>query len=285
MKLFFSDIDGTFQDLGQEIPEVNREAVKKVQETGNRFVFVTGRSLEMVEEMMAAEGIACDIIYGNGAGLKRQGELAKLRHPLTSMHTQLIIEYLAQSGVFYFVHTTQGVYSPDPQLYTAQFQQLEQKLRQDLGALGEKIYTFKSAYFFEECQVVTDWAAFLADDTKQIIKVELMDGDDQRIEQLVADFPLAEVTIFQSYVQTLEIVHPLSVKGAAIQEYLADFPDSLSYGIGDGDNDRSMFEVVDVAVAVGNASEAIQAMCDRTIGTSLSGGVGHFILAELAEAH
>lgn len=283
MKLFFSDIDGTFQDLGHAIPEINKEAIAKVHESGNRFVFVTGRGLTMVEEMMAQEAIFCDVIYGNGAGIKRQGEPAKLRHPLTSTQTQQIIDYLEKQDVFYFIHTNQGVYSPNPALYTQQFQMLEDKLIQDLAELGKKIYTFKHAYFFEECQVVTDWSRLLADTSLEIIKVELMEGDDQKLKHIQMYFPLTDMTIFQSYVQTLEIVHPLSVKGAAIQEYLADFPESISYGIGDGENDRSMFEVVDVSVAVGNAPQAIQALCDRTIGDSLTGGVGQFILQELAD--
>lgn len=54
MNIIFSDIDGTFQDLGADIAQINIDAIDALQKHQDKFVFVTGRGLEMVEEMQEA---------------------------------------------------------------------------------------------------------------------------------------------------------------------------------------------------------------------------------------
>lgn len=71
MNIIFSDIDGTFQDLGADVAQINIDAVEALQKNQDKFVFVTGRGFEMVEELQEGSGLACDAIFANGAGLKK----------------------------------------------------------------------------------------------------------------------------------------------------------------------------------------------------------------------
>ena len=82
MQIVFSDIDGTFQEMGHPIHEINKEAIRCLQAQGDHFVFVTGRGFELVQDMMAEEGLSCDVIFGNGAGLMVKGEAPVLTHTL-----------------------------------------------------------------------------------------------------------------------------------------------------------------------------------------------------------
>lgn len=43
MQIVFSDIDGTFQEMGQPVPEINKTAINYLKAQGDHFVFVTGR--------------------------------------------------------------------------------------------------------------------------------------------------------------------------------------------------------------------------------------------------
>ncbi len=50
-KLVFSDLDETLL-VGNDVPEVNREAIYKMQEKGVKFVVATGRSYNMVDNIL-----------------------------------------------------------------------------------------------------------------------------------------------------------------------------------------------------------------------------------------
>ena len=51
MQIVFSDIDGTFQEMGHPIHEINKEAIRCLQDQGDHFVFVTGRGFELVQDV------------------------------------------------------------------------------------------------------------------------------------------------------------------------------------------------------------------------------------------
>lgn len=282
MQIVFSDIDGTFQEMGQPVPEINKEAIKALQAQGDHFVFVTGRGIDLVEMMMTEEEISCDVIFGNGAGLKLEGQEPILANclPLTTLESVMAI--LEQENIFYFLHTDQGVVCKNPIDYQDHFSALTEKLIHDLGEKGAMIAEYKQAYFLKECKHVVDFFAYIkAHPAINVLKVELMEASDEKIEHLRSLLQTEPVMAFQSFAQTLEIVDPLATKGAAIRNFMGAFPNASSFGIGDGENDLAMFEAVDVSVAVANASEKIRAVCDRVIPSADEGGVGQFILEEL----
>jgi Cof subfamily protein (haloacid dehalogenase superfamily) len=282
MQIVFSDIDGTFQEMGQPVPEINKTAINQLQAQGDHFVFVTGRGYDLVEALMIEEGISCDVIFGNGAGLKLEGQAPILANCLPLSTLETVTKILENENIFYFLHTDQGVICKDPKDYQEHMTALTHKLVSDLGDRGTMIAEYKQDYFLNACIHAQDLLAYIKErPTINVLKIELMEASDEKIEQLRILLQSEPVSAFQSFVQTLEVVDPLATKGAAITNFMKAFPNAKSFGIGDGENDLAMFETVDVSVAVANASEAIRTVCDRTIPSAAAGGVGQFIMDEL----
>lgn len=277
MNIVFSDIDGTFQGLGLPVAPINLEAVDYLKARGDHFVFVTGRGIDMVEMMQEELGISCDIIFGNGAGLKKDGETATYRNCLTLSDLEAVLPILEGLGLLYFVHTDKETVIPTVDRFDQNLADLAESLG-SLGETGKQIMAYKKDYFENECHQVPDVLAFFkAQRDRHIVKIELMEASDRKHEVVRDQLSALTVFFFSSFVHTLEIVNPLSTKGAAIRSYLQDFTAYKSFGIGDGENDLPMFEAVNVAVAMENAPEDIKDKCDVVTESCESGGVGKFI--------
>ncbi|KAF1302415.1 HAD-IIB family hydrolase [Enterococcus saccharolyticus] len=284
MNIVFADVDGTFQDFGQTIPTINIDAVRALHQQGDHFVFVTGRGYELAQELLETTQLPCDMIYGNGAGLKMANQAPQLRNCLAHVSCQKIIAALEEEDMFYFVHTDKTILVNSVERYQAHFMDLHQKFADELGEKGIGIMKMKEAFFTHDCQNVTDVATYLRNHPDlQVVKVEIMIADDGEKERMRTKLSSSEVFVFESYQQTLEVVNPLATKGTAIQNYLARFPQAKSYGIGDGENDLPMFEVVDVSVAMANASDTVKAACQEQAGLCKDGGLGTYIFQHIIQ--
>ncbi|HAU2761279.1 TPA: HAD family phosphatase, partial [Salmonella enterica] len=205
MQIVFSDIDGTFQEMGHPIHEINKEAIRCLQAQGDHFVFVTGRGFELVQDMMAEEGLSCDVIFGNGAGLMVKGEAPVLTHTLPYKTLAQVIGILETEEVFYFLHTDHGIISPQAHLYEAQFQESRKQLLAELGERGQIIADYKYEFFYNECLHKDDVLQFMKEHPEiKVIKIELMEASDEKRERLRAMIQSETAAIFQSFVQTLE---------------------------------------------------------------------------------
>lgn len=281
MKVIFSDVDGTFQELGKEIPQINIDGVNALQEQGDRFVFVSGRNYQQIQMVLTESGLDCDLIFSNGAGFRMKGQEPTFTKALTLDQFSFIASILERNDIFYHVHTSHETYLRPIHHYQEHLKQLRLALA-DLGEQGEKAMDFKEAYFAEACEHYEDLQAyFQAHPEIKVLKVELMEGDEASRHRLKELFEEAGYSAFSTFPTVLEIIDPKSNKGAAIEEYLNQFDDVKSYGIGDGENDLPMFEAVDVSVAVGNASQTVQDSCDLVVKECNDGGVGHFLFEEI----
>lgn len=277
MNIIFSDVDGTFKDLGKEIPKINIQAIQSLYEQGDRFVFVSGRNREQIQAVMDECQVPCDIIFSNGAGYQLYGEENVYRNALTREQFNYIVDVLEEHDVFYHIHTSTEVYVKPLSYYKKHLQRLRVYL-ESLGEQGKGMIDFKEQYFTEECVYVEDMKVFFQQHSDiKILKIEAMEEDEEKLLQLQEKFNQEGFLSFSSVITTLEITDPLSNKGEAIRQYTKAFPGATTYGIGDGENDTAMFEAVDMAIAVKNASETIQNRCQKVIGACDEGGVGHFI--------
>ncbi|WP_207696568.1 hypothetical protein DOK67_0002125 [Enterococcus sp. DIV0212c] len=281
MNIVFCDIDGTFQDIGVDVPEINYGAIYALQEQGDHFVFISGRGYGQLTELMDTLKSDCDVIFSNGAGYKLIGEEPIYQHDLSIEECQKAIDILEERAIFYHIHTSNGVILKPVENYEKQLLALREKMK-PLGETGKKIMDFKEQYFKEECQQVEDPINYLrAHPEIKIVKIELMEANDQEHEVLRELLTSESMYVFSSFIQCMEMVNPMSSKGEAIQEFMKKFPDAQSFGIGDGENDIAMLEVVDVAVAVGNAKESVKEKCDYIVSECKDGGVGAFIFDQL----
>lgn len=283
MKIVFCDIDGTFQEMGEAVPQINFDAVHALQKQGDHFVFITGRGYEQLSELMERLEAECDVIFSNGGGFKRIGQPVSYNHCLSIENCEKILAILESRKLFYHLHTNQGILLKPIANYQANILALREKLL-PMGETGKQIMDFKETFFSEECQQVADPIAYLkAHPEVKVMKIELMEADDAIHLELRQLLKSETTYIFSSFIQCLEIADPLSSKGEAVKEFMQSFPEATSYGIGDGENDLAMLEVVDVPIAVDNAKQIVKEQCKKIIGTCETGSVGQFIFEELID--
>jgi Cof subfamily protein (haloacid dehalogenase superfamily) len=281
MNVVFCDIDGTFQEMGHEVPQVNFDAIYALQNQGDHFVFISGRGYAQLEELMTQLESECDVIFSNGGGHKFVGEPVVYNHCLSLKDCEKVIGILEKRKSFYHLHTNEGVILKPIEQYQSNIKALREKFK-PMGDLGKQIMDFKEEFFETQCLHVEDPLVYLAEHPEvKVMKIELMEADDDETATLRELLNSDATDVFSSFTHCLEVVNPKSSKGYAIKEFMSEFPDAVSYGIGDGENDLAMLEVVDVSVAVGNALDSVKAQCDRIIGESAAGGVGNFIFAEI----
>lgn len=281
MNVVFCDIDGTFQDIGGDIPAVNFDAIEALQKQGDHFVFISGRGYDQLHEILGMLKGDCDVIFSNGAGYRLVGEEPVYRAWLSLEKCQEAAAFLEQREIFYFIHTDEGIIMKPYELYTNHFTALRETFR-SMGEIGTKIMDFKEKFFKEECLHVEDPIEYLqAHPELKALKIEIMEASNEELDYLRAALNGEDTYVFSSYFQCLEIVNPISSKGHAVNHFMTEFPEGKSYGIGDGENDLAMLEAVDVAVAVENAKESVKEQADIIAPECLEGGVGQFIFKHL----
>lgn len=281
MKIVFSDIDGTFHQMGAEISQINLDAIDAMHQQGDRFVFVSGRSCTQIEKMQEELGKEGDIIFGNGAGFKLVGQPAQYENCLSLETCVNIMKFLDQENIFYHIHTSEEVYLKPVQYFTKHFKELR-KTFLPMGEQGQQIMDFKENYFTNDCVHHEDLGTFFKENPQiKLLKIEVMESDEAKTTKIVEMLANENVYAFSSFFTGLEIVNPSSNKGSAINQYMKLFPDATSYGIGDAENDLPMLEVVDIAVAVDNATEIVKEACQEFTLDCLNGGVGHYIYEKI----
>lgn len=283
MNVIFCDIDGTFQEMGEPVPKINFDAIYALQKQGDHFVFVTGRGYGQLSELMDGLETECDVIFSNGGGFKQIGQPVIYNHCLSIENCEKILTMLEEANLFYHLHTNQGILLKPIENYQSNILALREKLL-PMGETGKQIMDFKEAFFKNECHHIDEPIFYLKEHPEvKVMKIELMEADDAILLELRELLKSETTYIFSSFVQCLEITNPLSSKGEAINEFMKRYLGATSYGIGDGENDLAMLEVVDVPIAVANAKQTVKEQCQKIIGSCETGSVGQFIFEELID--
>ena len=281
MNVVFCDIDGTFQEMGEPVPQINFEAIYALQKQGDHFVFITGRGYDQLSDLMGELKTECDVIFSNGGGVKRKGQPVVYNHCLSIEDCEKIITILEEKQLFYHLHTNQNILLKSMDCYQSNLLALRKKLA-PMGVIGKQIMDYKETFFTEECKHVDNPLTYIKEHPEiKVMKIELMEAEDTIHLELRDLLKSKSTYVFSSFVQCLEITNPLSSKGEAIKEYMKEFPEAVSYGIGDGENDLAMLQVVAVPLAVSNAKQLVKEQCNQIIGECATGGVGHFIFDTL----
>lgn len=281
MKIVFCDVDGTFCHYGDPIPQINIDAIKALQAQGDRFVFVSGRNLEQINSILEEHNVDCDMIFANGSGFCLMGEKPRYTSILDANLLSHIMPILDEEDVFYHCHTDKGVTLRPMHHYKAHFERLIPFFNA-LGEQGATAIKFKENYFTHDCHHHESPLSYFQQHPEiKVLKFEIMEPDAEKTQKIISRLAPYNVYHYSSFPSNLEIVHPNATKGHGIRDYLALFPASKTYALGDEKNDIEMFEAVDFKVAVANAKEQIKEMADHITDDVMSGGVGKFIFEHL----
>ena len=263
MKIFFSDIDGTFiYDEG--IPPENIEAVRQIEAAGHRFVFVTGRGIAEVQPILDEAGIDCDYIYGNGSGYKLMGQPPVLQFTVPKTDYDFMEEILKRHDAFYYIHTDKSVVIQHLEQLHERFEGLRAKYQELFNGGNADAIDNHKAYFNRVAHFVDDPFDYLREHPeRELIKFELLDHREFVREAVAKDAASRDYFSFSSKWINLEVVPPETSKANGIAHYLTLFDHvEQTYGFGDAMNDYAMFQAVDVGVAVANAKANLKAIAD-----------------------
>ncbi len=275
MKIIYSDIDGTLYDTVTGVHPEDVKAIESFISQGNKFVLISGRNPDQVQEFIRETGLHVDFVFGNGAGYCLQGSDPIYKHVIDKQKLKAIDEVVKKENVFYHYHTNIGVILEPIERYEKHFEALYQ-LFTPLGQRGKDLVDFKYNYFKSSLQV-DDPYQYMIDNHLIITKLELTDANQEGVQVVQSAMEALDMYVYSSFMSNLEIVPKDCQKATMIKELNEMFHPTITYGFGDAKNDLSLFEVVDVAVAVENAVPELKEKSNVVTKSCQDGGVGIYI--------
>lgn len=246
----FCDLDNTLVPPGQAFPAVNTAAIRAYVAAGGRISLATGKHPLAIAALVRDLDLPTPQIAANGTCLLEQGGIRVLAH-LENAARDLVtgIETL---GLPFVIYRTQGIEAGT--VWSAEF-----------GDLFE--------YYGElrpEAQVCGPALKILC----------LADAADVRREEDLRGLARSmDVDCCRSDAHFLEFQPRTGNKGQATRTVMEEFgwPVLHSLGIGDAENDESLFALCGGCAAVGNAAQTLQREADWILGPCVHGGVGEFL--------
>ncbi|MFD1848834.1 Cof-type HAD-IIB family hydrolase [Oceanobacillus bengalensis] len=263
MKLIAIDLDGTLLTNEGKISENNRKAIHKAQNQGDIVTIASGRSLHDTIQILAEAKLECPIIAGNGAIIYESGTILQ-NHFLPANIVKEMIEKIEAIGLYYELYTNKGVFTSDngKALLTTEAQRLHDQYddfpREKATHMIDMQFTQKGLVYVKSYHDL-DYAAL------EVYKVFVLSFDQKRLSEL--DSLLKErsdISLTTSANEKLEIGHPLTSKGNALEFFAKhlEVPLENIVAIGDNLNDLSMFDIAGFRIAMGNAEDVVKEKAD-----------------------
>ncbi|QCJ44947.1 HAD family phosphatase [Bacillus sp. S3] len=283
IKMIASDMDGTLLNSVQQISEENKAAILKAQAQGVEFVVATGRSYQEATYVLGEAGLKCPIICVNGAEVRsKEGEILSAT-PISKQLAREVAATLRDLDVYFEVYTDQGARTVDANKAVNVLVDIVMSANPEADR-DEITYVAGARLRDGLVEVIDDYEILFADEHIQLYKMLVFSFDAEKLA--AANTALAafeDLAVAASGDENLEITHKQAQKGIAL-EYLAEASGidiSETMAIGDNFNDVSMFERAGRAIAMGNASFEIKALCDDITDTNNEHGVAKAILEVL----
>lgn len=255
--IIFMDVDGTLCDDTGRVPESAAMAIKAARKNGHLVYLCTGRSKsELNEEIMS---IGFDGLIGAGGGyVESNGEV--LSHLKFEKETMLdLIDFLDENGVAYYLESNDGLFSSKNCIST-----MNEIVFSDIDQASEDYQSLRSTLDVF-CSYLTEKNDSI--DYSTINKVSFINNQvpfEVVQEKFGTEFNVMRSTVPVFGKNSGEIVLKGIHKGVAIAQLLEHLNEEVSrtMAYGDAHNDIEMFELVNVGVAMGNASEDLKKIAD-----------------------
>lgn len=233
--LIFLDIDGTILPEGKsKVPEDVVEMIKEVKEKGHVPFICTGRNVGSAMDVINQIDVDC-YVTSNGQQVTVGGEVI-----YSSFFPQDELEYVSSVIKEFTPHiaveNTKGLNVED----TEEGRELLKLI------IGHGFFDSQALPTLPTSEIFQVWAF----------------GDKQQLDKIEHELK-AKVELYRWGDHSLEIAPGGSGKGSGIEMAKHRFGTNIqTFGFGDGVNDFSMMEVVDVSVAMGNAVLELKQSCD-----------------------
>ncbi len=260
MRLFAIDMDGTCLDGRSRIPPENLAAMRRAAAAGVEIVPATGRALSCLPYQLAGEDYIRYVISSNGAAVTDIMAGRELyRAPIPPGTAEAVLSECMGAGIGITIHAGHGFYI----------------LGRGLYLLGRAVYGRDA----RRAKCVRGLSPVLRGHAGDIEELQLFcfsAASRGAAREILAGHPELCAAWDSHYV---EVVSRDAGKGTALRALLGRLGVEKCEAacIGDGENDAGMFRESGLAIAVGNASEALKAAARYVVASNGRGGVAEAI--------
>ncbi|MGC4759265.1 Cof-type HAD-IIB family hydrolase [Micromonospora trifolii] len=254
------DLDGTLLTPDKKVSTRSVEALRAWQEHGFKVVLATARPFYRIGKFLRALDLANDHNYAiafNGGIVMRADGLERIHsHSFSAGGIADAVTYGDSIGAPIFVYVEDKIISNrDDPLYRQKNPDVKFEVAENLNAVAwEGLPVYKIAYVGTP-DVVREMRRALPAGFEQEFEVS------SSVPQFVDLVPLGT-----SKAKALEMIG--ARVGVSADEMVA---------FGDEDNDAPLLDYAGLAVAMGNASDAIKEMADITCASNADDGVARFL--------
>ncbi|WP_213947079.1 sugar-phosphatase [Luteibacter sp. dw_328] len=258
IELIAIDMDGTLLDSAHTLSPRVKAAITAARARGVRIVLATGRPFSGIEMYLEELGLAGDDEYCitfNGAVIQNASGTKSVAETTLGYDDFRYCEKIARDlGVHFHVLYERSMMTPNADISS---------------------HTVRDAYISHTPLLYR--SVEQVDPAWRFRKFMMVD-DEAVLDKAIANLPpelMQRYTVVKSAADFLEILHPEAGKGRALATLAAylGVPSERIMAIGDQENDLVMLEFAGVAVAMGNAIDAVKAVADHVTTSNNEDGV------------
>ncbi len=268
IKLIALDMDGTLLNDKKEISEANYASIIAAKQAGVKVVLASGRPLQGLQSHLQHLGLTGKddfVVSYNGSLVQRVG-CGEVLHKtsLKGSDAKMMLKISQQLGVYIHAFSVkQGLITHEHNHWT--------DIEARLNSIEATLVDFNTL-----------------DDDEDIIKV-MMVADEKQLTPAIKNLPdhlKQQYTVVQSAPFFLELLHPTSNKGIAIEKLtrLLDLSPEQVMCVGDAENDHAMLKFAGLSVVMENADDATKALADHITKSNLQDGVAAAIYEKVLQS-
>lgn len=260
LKMICIDLDGTLLNSNNEVSDANKKAIIYALNKGIKVMLVSGRPNCFASRIASNIDKRIGIITFNGGYYRIDDQ--EYYFPIDEKVVRHLAQIAMEDNVRTFIknRNTSICNKDDPHT-------LDYDKYRDQTAKEDQMDLYYNV----------DFNDYLAKHQINALKLLTWDGGYEQMEEIAKTYPQIKVFSHEHY---FEICNAQTDKGMAIEQVCTNEHIALKdvMCIGDGDNDKVMFAIAGISVAMGNASESVKESCDYITDTNDNDGVSKAIM-------
>lgn len=279
MKVIAIDLDGTLLNHHKEISKENLTGLQYAKENGYEIVIATGRAYFDARQIIQKAGLSTTIISSNGAVIhSKEGNLIN-SCSIKISDVEKSVKWLEEFGFYYEVTSNKGIYSIHNRRDILNIE-LDLLISANPEVDKEILTNEVQEHLNQSGYIFVHRNEQILNEQNELYKILVYSlNEKKRLEGWKHFENHKNLSIVTSANHNFELQNNKSSKGNALEiiANLLSVPLDDTIAIGDNFNDVSMFEKAGISIAMGNAKNEIQSMCDRVTTTNDEHGVSHAI--------